>query len=286
VTANRVRRWSEELARDPNSFAFVKLADELRRRGELGEARAVAVRGLERHPYHADAHDALARVLADEGQTEAARDEWDMALRIDAGHLPSLKGLGFLAYRIGDLASAERYLRQARARDPGDEGLLRAHERVNGELHAQRREVKSIDGNGSATNGNHAGHTGPTGAARARELFAAMLGDGDRTALLLDHDGLVLAGTYVDERGRERGDEIGAELSGVSEEATRALLHLELGSWSAILVEAQHATVGLAPASDGAIVLVAAARDTHVGFVRRLLSQARDRAELWLRGEA
>ena len=112
-----------------------------------------------------------------------------------------------------------------------------------------------------------------------------MLGDGDRTALLLDRDGLVLAGTYVDAQGRDAGDEIGAELSGVSEEATRALAHLGLGAWHAILVEAQHATVGLAPTSDGAIVLVAAARDTHVGFVRRLLNQARERAVEWLGGD-
>jgi tetratricopeptide (TPR) repeat protein len=286
VTTDGVRRWSEELARNPNSVAFVRLADELRRKGELGEARAVALRGLERHPYRADAHDALARVMADEGNTEGARDEWDMALRIDAEHLPSLKGLGFLAYRIGDLANAERYLHQARAQDPTDEGVSRAYERVSGELRATPNESKTTTGKGDVTapNGNRA--NGSSAAVRARELFASLLGDGDRTALLLDRDGLVLAGTYLDEQGRDAGDEIGAELSGVSEEATRALSHLGLGAWHAILVEAQHATLGLAPGSDGAIVLVAAARDTHVGFVRRLLNQARDRAEAWLGGAA
>ena len=285
MTADGVRRWSEELARDPNSMVFVPLADELRRTGELAEARAVALRGLERHPYRAEAHDALARVMADEGNTDAARDEWDMALRIDAGHLPSLKGLGFLAYRVGDLANAERYLRQARGRDPADEGVARAHDRVNGALLIPPNEGARANGNGHAVAAHGNGAPGvSSGALQARELFAALLGDGDRTALLLDRDGLVLAGTYVDERGRDGGDEIGAELSGVSEEAARALAHLGLGAWHAILVEAQHATIGFAPASDGAIVLVAAARDTHVGFVRRLLSQVRERAEEWLGG--
>jgi predicted regulator of Ras-like GTPase activity (Roadblock/LC7/MglB family) len=213
-----------------------------------------------------------------------------MALRIDARHLPSLKGLGFLAYRVGDLKNAERYLQQAREQDPEDAGLARAHDRVNGELRATNSELRATNGNGHAPapaqHGSDDANGVSSGAVRARELFATLLGDGDRTALLLDRDGLVLAGTYVDEQGRDAGDEIGAELSGVSEEATRALSHLGLGAWHAILVEAQHATIGLAPASDGAIVLVAAARDTHVGFVRRLLKQARDRADEWLGGEA
>ena len=43
-------------------------------------------------------------------------------------------------------------------------------------------------------------------------------------------------------------------------------------------VEAQHATVGLAPGLEGAVVMVAAARDTQVGLVRRLLAQACQRA--------
>lgn len=116
----------------------------------------------------------------------------------------------------------------------------------------------------------------------SRQLFAALLGDGDRTALLLDRDGLVLAGTYVDGTGREVADEIGAHLSGLADEASRALKHLGLGRWESLLVESQHATVGLAPGLEGAVVLVAAARDTQVGLVRRLLSQARQKAAAWM----
>jgi predicted regulator of Ras-like GTPase activity (Roadblock/LC7/MglB family) len=123
---------------------------------------------------------------------------------------------------------------------------------------------------------------GGSAAEEARQLFASLLGDADRTALLLDRDGLVLAGTYVDASGREVADEIGAHLGGLAEEATRALRQLGLGRWDSLVVEAQHATVALAPGLEGAVVMVAAARDTQVGLVRRLLAQARQRATEWM----
>jgi predicted regulator of Ras-like GTPase activity (Roadblock/LC7/MglB family) len=269
MTPDTIRAWSDELARDPNSLAFLRLAEALRRRRELGEAREIALRGLARHPYLADAHDVLARVHVDAGEPERAREEWEMAVRIDPRHLPALKGLAFVAFRRHDLAGAERYLREARVLDPGDDGLARAHQRIIDTL-AQDPVPRPAPDEPSVTS--------------ARSLFAPLLGDGDRTALLLDRDGLVVAGAYVDAHGRDAGEVVGAELSGVSEEASRALGHLGLGAWASLLVEAAHATVGLAPAPENAVVLVAAARDTHVGFVRRLLLQARDRAVAWMGG--
>ena len=281
MTADAIRAWSDELARDPNSLAFLRLAEALRRRRELDEARAVALRGLARHPYLADAHDVLARVYVDAREPERAREEWEMAVRIDPRHLPALKGLGFLAFQRYDFVRAERYLTAALMLDPRDAGLAQARQRVLDNLAPRDESLVSVpnDDPDSALAGPPAG---TPAAPPARELFAPLLGDGDRTALLLDRDGLVVAGAYVDARGRNAGDEIGAELSGVSEEASRALDHLGLGDWIALLVEAQHATVGLAPASGGGAVLVAAARDTHVGFVRRLLMQTRDRANAWM----
>jgi predicted regulator of Ras-like GTPase activity (Roadblock/LC7/MglB family) len=109
-----------------------------------------------------------------------------------------------------------------------------------------------------------------------------VLGEGDRTALLLDRDGLVLAGSYVDGAGRDVAEEIGAHLGGLAEEATRALAQLGLGQWESLVVEAQHATVALTPGPEGAIIMVAAARETPVGLVRRLLGQARQRATTWM----
>lgn len=319
MRTDAIERWSDELARNPGSLAFLPLGEELRRRHRLEEARRVALLGLERHPYRPDAHDLLARIWVDLGDEQRARDEWEMALELDASHLSSLKGLGFLAYRRRDLPGAERLLRAARARDPKDPGLQAALQRVHEALHGTRGasgngtshgpEQSRGNGlgqgpshrNGEPTVGVHetAPATGagasvasgegavdvaaePRAGARARTLFAPILGEDDCTALLLDRDGLVLAGAYVDETGADVADAVGAQLAGVGDEAARALGHLGLGAWESLLVDAEHATLALGPAHEGALVLVAAGPEAQMGFVRRLLERARRRAATWM----
>jgi tetratricopeptide (TPR) repeat protein len=93
MDAERIHRWMDEIARDPASLAFMPLVDSLRRLGRLEEARRYALRGLERHPHRAGAHDALARVLTDAGDDGQARDEWEFALRLDPSHQASLRGV-------------------------------------------------------------------------------------------------------------------------------------------------------------------------------------------------
>jgi tetratricopeptide (TPR) repeat protein len=285
MDAERIQAWKAELARDRESLVFISLVDALRRMRRFDEARRYALQGLERHPHLAGAHDALGRVMADLGDDTQARDEWEFALRLDPSHHASLRGLGFLAYKRRDLAGAEQYLARALHANPADDGLASALRRVRLELRVVPEKAPEPEVKAPASE-HHA--TRPPAPARqsaadeARHLFAALLGDGDRTALLLDRDGLVLAGTYVDGSGREVADEIGAHLSGLADEAGRALKHLGLGRWESLLVESQHATLALAPGLEGAVVLVAAARDTQVGLVRRLLTQARQKAATWM----
>ncbi|HEX6315113.1 MAG TPA: roadblock/LC7 domain-containing protein [Gemmatimonadaceae bacterium] len=275
MAADRIQGWIDELARDPRSLVFLSLTDALRRLRRLDEARRYALRGLEQHPHLAGAHDALARVLADAGDAAQAQDEWEFALRLDPSHHASLRGLGFLAWKRRDLAGAEQWLARALHLNPADDGVASALRRVRTELRERvPDEARPTLARAAASQ--------VSAASQARGLFAQLLGDGDRTALLLDRDGLVLAGTYVDGSGRDVADEIGAQLSGLGEEAARALTHLGLGAWESMLVEAQHATVGLAPGLEHSVVLVAAARDTQIGLVRRLLAQARARAAQWM----
>src|SRR5215217_5343822 len=85
--ADDVRRLSDELVRDPGSRVFVPLGEALRRQGQLDLALKVTLRGLERHPHFAEAHDLLARIAVDRGDLERAFDEWDMVLRLAPGHL-------------------------------------------------------------------------------------------------------------------------------------------------------------------------------------------------------
>ena len=260
-----VRRLSDELARDPSSLAFLQLGEALRRQGQLDLAARVAVRGLERHPHRADAHDLLARVVADQGDWQRAFDEWDAALRIQPQHVGALKGLGFVRYHEARYEDAERYLADAvQYSDGADPAVKAALAHVRAAL-------------GKAPSG-----APPVEADDARLVFLGVLGDGDQTALLLDSSGLVLAGAYVDAAGRDAGQEVGAQLSGISDEASRAMRHLGLGDWTSLVFETEAANVALAPCGADALLVVAADRRVPLGFVRRLLDRALLRGRVWL----
>jgi predicted regulator of Ras-like GTPase activity (Roadblock/LC7/MglB family) len=122
----------------------------------------------------------------------------------------------------------------------------------------------------------------------SRDLFRSVLGDTKLQALLVDGDGLVIAGTFFGPDGRDRGPDVGAELSGVSDEADRAMRHLRLGDWKSLSFESESAVVAMSRASTGgsagALVLVAAERSAPLGLVRRVLERAQRRAALWLDG--
>lgn len=113
--------------------------------------------------------------------------------------------------------------------------------------------------------------------------FAEVIGEGDQTALLFSHKGVVRAGMYLDCNGTDVSGEIGAALAGVGVEATRAMRHLSIGEWRAIVCECADANLAMGPADDGDIVLVAAAPSVPAGFVRRLLDLALRRALAWRR---
>ncbi|MEA3246541.1 MAG: roadblock/LC7 domain-containing protein, partial [Gemmatimonadota bacterium] len=115
----------------------------------------------------------------------------------------------------------------------------------------------------------------------ARDVFLGVLPDAAHAALLLDADGLVVAGRYRGADGQDLAADVGAQLSGVSDEASRAMRHLGVGAWTHLAVEAEGASVAMAPSGDG-IVLVAAPRRVPLGFVRRVLERAAERARRWL----
>jgi tetratricopeptide (TPR) repeat protein len=286
-----IRRWSDELARSPASMVFLPLGEALRTRGQIDVALRVALRGLERHPYDADAHDLLARIYVDRGETERALDEWDAAIRCTPGHAGALKGMGFVCFNQGRIVDAERYLAEAAAASPEDEGLGMALERVRAavtppdptpvEVPEPEPEPESIP----LANGNGAGDAHlveSNGHGDPRQLFADLIGVADQAALLLDEDGLVLAGQYVVSDGADVGAEVGAALSGISDEARRAMRHLPLGDWRTIIFETPAATVVMTPAPHDGLVLVAAAPEVPSGLVRRALESVSQRAKRWM----
>lgn len=275
-----IRRLSDELARDPSSLVFIRLGEELRRTGQLDLALRVAIRGLERHPHDPDAHDLLARIHVDRDEYTEAFDEWDTVLQLVPSHVGARKGVGYVLFKQGRLAEAERYLSEAAAQDSGDASIGTA-------LHMVRRMIHYTDGANGSRNGGTNGDTPLAEAGRrveeeARRLFAEILGEGEQTALLLDASGLVTAGVYVTEDGRDVAQEVGASLGGIREDAARAAEHLGLGAWSSVTFETDVATVAMAPVLDDSLVLVAAARSVPLGLVRRVLQQCGRRAGVWL----
>jgi predicted regulator of Ras-like GTPase activity (Roadblock/LC7/MglB family) len=308
VATDDIRVLSEELAADPTSLAFLALGESLRRRGDLDLALHVALRGTERHPERADAHDLVARVSADRGELDRAIVEWETVLRLAPGDLGARKGLGFICFQLGRLEEAAAHLGAALAAGPDDGSLAAALQTVEAAL-AERdaatdratmqvsRQAVAADLDAAATARAALTEVGlraarpttglPAGALRpeadAGVLFDDLLEGQRSAALLLDGDGLVLAGRYVSADGRDLAALIGAQLSGVSDEAGRAMRHLGLGAWRQIIFETEAASVAMAPSQDG-VALVAAARPTPLGFVRRVLDRAVERAAEWTEG--
>ncbi|HEY8795473.1 MAG TPA: tetratricopeptide repeat protein, partial [Gemmatimonadaceae bacterium] len=237
--SDEIRRLSEELARDPSSLVFLQLGEALRRAGQLDLGLKVAHRGLERHAHNADAHDLLARIRVDRGELQDAFDEWDMVLRLAPSHVGARKGMGYVLFKQGKLAEAEEHLSTAATHDRDDASIATALRMVRRLLRYAR-----VAGNGHGA----PDHAELLAAQRrveeeARLLFADILGEGEHTALLLNADGLVAAGLYVTADGEDVSQEVGAALTGVRDEALRAVRHLDLGTWKAVVYETDLATV-------------------------------------------
>jgi tetratricopeptide (TPR) repeat protein len=278
--SDEIRRLSDELAHDPASLVFMQLAEALRRQGQLDHALRIAARGVERHPSNADAHDLLARIAVDRGEIDRASRAWEAVLRIAPTHVGARKGLGFLCFQQGRLEEAEAHLSDAAECDPNDAGVAAAL----GHVRSARR---TSTGNGSpAAKAPPSVSSQPRRVGRSeddpRMLFAELLHEADQTAVLLDRDGLVLGGAYFTWDGRDVAHEVGAALSGVSDEADRATKFLDIGEWSMIVVETEAAAIAIAPTEADGLVVLAAGSSTPLGLTQRLLDRCVARAREWL----
>ncbi|MDH5235585.1 MAG: tetratricopeptide repeat protein [Gemmatimonadota bacterium] len=268
MAADEIRGLSEQLAADPHSLVFIPLAEALLARGDLVHAASVAHRGAARHAGRSDVHDLVARIALAQGDEARAESEWESVLAIEPRFGTAHRGLGLVRYRQGRLDEALHHLTQAAADDPADDAVRAA-------LGAVRRVVES----------RASSSLGPPPADAAGEsaagLFDPILGDSRQVALLLDVEGLVAAGEYRTAEGADLGPEMGAHLSGVSDEADRAMRHFGFGSWTRLVIESEAAVVAMAPVEE-AMLLVAAPRDVPLGFARRTLERCLGVARGWL----
>jgi hypothetical protein len=272
--ADEIRRWSDELARDPASLVFLQLGEALRRQGQIDVALKIAMRGLERHPRNVEAHDLVARIAVDRRDFGKAFDEWETVLRLEPTHIGAMKGLGFVCFQYGRFSDAEWYLNQAAMRGGGADvtTALETVRRTSGGVPASLVEAAAPEESPPASPPPQ----------DPQWLFADLLVDDGQTALLLDGNGYVLGGLYFDDAGADLGEEIGAQLSGISDEVRRATRHLDIGEWRSITFETHEVVVAMAPAADESLIVVAAARTTPLGLLRRLLDRCTERAGRWL----
>jgi tetratricopeptide (TPR) repeat protein len=269
-TPEEIRRWSAELAREPSSLVFLQLGEAMRQQGQLEIALKIALRGLERHSYTAEAHDLVARIAVDRRDLERAREEWETVLGIEPGHVGARKGLGYLSYVRGNFDEAEYHLGHAAA--GGDDGVLTALATVR-RTSDSPFAVEEVDVESESMSD-------------PQRLFADLLVDEGQTAMLLDSAGLVLGGLYVDGDGNDVSQETGAHLTAVSEEVKRATRHLEIGQWCSVVFETHAAVIAMAPGVDDSLLVVAASKATPLGRLRWLVDQCVIRASRYLHGAA
>jgi Flp pilus assembly protein TadD/predicted regulator of Ras-like GTPase activity (Roadblock/LC7/MglB family) len=268
-----IKSLSAQLAQDPTSLVFLRLAELLRQRGQLDAAHRVALSGLERHPHLADAHDLYARILADKGDYERAFDEWDMAVRIAPNHIGALKGLSFLYFKVGDVDQAVQYLETARRHLPDDPSIAQALAVVRGGQPAKAApqdapEPERVSG-ANAT---------PMEDAR---VFAGLEG-AQEGLLLLDLAGRVLGGALRNPVGEDVTEKVAAYLAGVSQEAARTAKLLGLGAWTGLATEGVHGHVHLAQPTPDALLLVVRDRATPMGRLAIVAQRAAHAARRWL----
>lgn len=312
-----LQRWSDEVARDPASLAFLPLARAYRKVGQRQAAMQLCLRGLQHYPSHAEAHGLLALLYLEDEQRQRAADEWSIVLRLDPDNFEALRGLGFCYLEQDQLSRARQTLERAallRPADPAVQEALRllGKRQEHQQRNAAEREVAALENEGprepamwsdgpllnaaragrfevgSVPSRGLAAEAGPAGPARRStdptQLFAELADAGSlHGALLLDAHGLVLAGSL---EGGADAAVLGAILGGAIGEAVRTASHLALGEWQGILLESERALVHLAPVGDGATVLLAAHRGAPAGWVLRVAEQARELGRRYLEAYA
>jgi predicted regulator of Ras-like GTPase activity (Roadblock/LC7/MglB family) len=112
-------------------------------------------------------------------------------------------------------------------------------------------------------------------------VFAGLEGS-TSDILLLDARGLVMAGGLKHTSGDDVSELAAAALAGVSGEAGRTAGYLNLGVWSTIVAEAEHANVVLSPVGENALLLLRRGKETPVGLAIRIADRAKQAAGRWL----
>ena len=283
-----IRSLTTRLAEEPGSLAFLDLAEALRRRGQLEAACKVAHGGLVRYPGLADAHDLMARILSDQGDLAGAFDAWADALRLDPMRTGALKGIAFLYFRAGDAAAAVDHLQRAAEADPDDVSIAQALARVRRESRGMASRTTAAPSPAPLPAPEPPPDSAPVLASSPAPVEPSDLGspfaelEGGHSLVLVDANGLRLAGNLPAPGGGEAGDRVAAQLAGVSREATRATRLLGLGAWQTITVESPDAHFVLVRPTGETVLLAAREPSLPMARIALVAERAARAAKTWL----
>ena len=233
-------------------LAFLELGERLRQRGQLDAAASVALAGLAHYPTLADAHDLLGRIRVDQGEEAAAVAAWHAAIECEPMHVGARKGLAYVAFRARDLATAERHLELALRDAPHDATVLAALDRV--------RSARPM--------------AAPESTPRIDDPAGGLL--------LVDPQGMRLAGGVGPDRSEAIADAVAAETAGLRREADRATRLLALGAFRHLVVEDGDARFAVFPVDARVTLVVRRVPATPVGRLLALGTRAADAAREWL----
>jgi predicted regulator of Ras-like GTPase activity (Roadblock/LC7/MglB family) len=200
----------------------------------------------------------LADALRQQGDLETAERLALRGLERHPSHAAGIEVLAKIAESRGDLSAAAQF----RDRIPSPEvstatGAPVARARPTGAMYATGSYVAV--GSFSATLS-----TPPSRPEVVRSLVA-------------DADGLLLASPQPSDDMAVL-ESMAAAVAGVGDDAARAMKHLNLGNWHALVLETGGDTLALAPAPGGSLTVLSVAPHVPIGRVRALLRVATARA--------
>ena len=288
---DRIREYGQALEQDPDTFAFVRLADAFREEGMLSAAADICRQGLARHPDYATAHIVMAEILEAQGDLERAIEAYDTSVRLDPQNIVARTGLGRLLVRVGRTEEARLQLEYALFMSPGHREAQELLDAAEGRrpLPKPTRLAPARPGRPEA----QAAPTTPEPSSLDRALALVTSVEGVAGAMIVGADGLPMACSdrllASSPNGHAGEDTLGAMVAEIYAGTRRYVERLDMGGVRRVLIEgaagklviaastgravAAH-TRGAAPAQNDYILLVATEPLAKLGLVNRQIDGA------------
>jgi hypothetical protein len=141
-----IERYTQLLARDPDSLAFVPLADAYRKSGLFEEAFAVLKRGMGRRPDYIPAKIVLGKCYLDLGNYPKAETTFEDILRLDRDNLVALSSMANVRLHQRRYGEAATIYRRILELDPSNDAAAQQLAKLEGKaLVPNQGEVIEID---------------------------------------------------------------------------------------------------------------------------------------------